>query len=328
MRYTAIIFICFLAILYTNLCIASNNPIELREINWNINKNDTMKDKKIINSDKNTVTIIENIYGRDTIVTYIFNDGGNLVSIEETFNKFESIGECIDFENKILDLILKKYNKVNSLEDMYSYCKDNNTIYDMLIINGRLQEWEKLFNDDKINILYKCRDNNIKENGVITIRYEKKNWIDKEENNNGWYVEEKKSKLDGKNDIYVSKKSIDSLPNSLGRPEKGQLTLRCVDDETEVYIVWPNFIGINENQVKYKIDNNKINTEIWTLSTDGEAVFVSKPIKFLNSLKGTKRLIIQLDSYKQGKGELEFNLAGIDDYIDQVAKCCHWYKKK
>lgn len=145
---------------------------------------------------------------------------------------------------------------------------------------------------------------------------------------NGWYFNEKETKLDGKKNIYYAKQSVDTLPNAIGNQEHGALIIRCVDNQTEAYIVWPSFIGLSEQQVKYKVDDNKINTETWSLSTDGCGAFASKPIKFLNSLKGAKTLIIQLDSYKQGQGELEFDLSGIDNYIDKIAECCHWNKKK
>lgn len=143
----------------------------------------------------------------------------------------------------------------------------------------------------------------------------------------GWKISEDESKLDNKKKVFVSKESVDTLPNSIGVPKHGSLCMRCVDNETEVYIVWPSFIGIDSEKIRYKIDDNAIKTETWGTSTDGSAVFVSKPIKFLNSLKGAKRFIIQLSGHNT-KNELEFNIAGIDEYIDKIAEYCHWNKKK
>lgn len=335
MNYTIKIFICLLILMFPSVCFSDDSTINLTDIDWNIDKESAKKDKQIVNDKMDGgIVLNDKKYGRDSLITYQFDKDGDLIAYHEGFGKFKDKEECAAFANKILDALSNKYNNVDSVEDLYSYYKGNNdSRYKGLVISASAQKWQRLFNDDNINVLFKneCAQNS----RVLLVRYERKDWLDKSVNSgkkisddSEWYISEDQSKLDNKKKVYISKKSVDTLPNAIGTPKHGSFWMRCLDNKTEVFIVWPSFIGLGDKKIKYRIDDNIINTDTWTLSTDGDAVFANKPIKFIDSLRGAKRFIIQLDSHNNVKEELEFDLTGIDNYIDKIAECCNWSKKK
>lgn len=142
----------------------------------------------------------------------------------------------------------------------------------------------------------------------------------------GWNVQENRSKLDDKINISYIKESSNTLPNAIGRMETGSLIVRCSENSTEVYIIWPAFIGLRGNSVQYKIGNGNIIKENWITSTDGKAVFANKPIQLLKKLKDNKDFIIKLSPHGRNYEELEFDINGIDTVVDNISKYCNWKK--
>lgn len=143
---------------------------------------------------------------------------------------------------------------------------------------------------------------------------------------NGWRVEESRSKLDDTINISYIKKSSNKLPSVIGNMENGSFVVRCSKNTTEVYVIWPSYIGLNGKNVQYKMSKGDINKEEWSTSTDGKAVFVSKPIDFLKRLQYYKTVIIQLSPHARTYEELEFDIEGINKVVENISECCNWKK--
>lgn len=144
--------------------------------------------------------------------------------------------------------------------------------------------------------------------------------------NSGWLCNKDFAKIDNSASISCSKLSSDSL--SSGDFEgHAIITVRCKDNETDVLLGWPHFLGSSEPHiVETKIDNQPIEKKKWVNSSNGKAVFRSSPIKWLKTMKDGKRLIVRLKPYQRGLEELEFDITGINDVIDQVSEICKWKK--
>lgn len=321
-----------LIFLIPNICLSNDNISQLNEFNWDNSKDDVLSDKniKLLRNDDNQVLLLKNIYGRNSVVGYVF-DNGKLITINYTFGKFNNTDEADKFSNKIIDQLNKNYNKVESLDNLYDNYRSslNKNLYDNLIKLVGNEKWQNLYKSNDTNILY--RIDKSKENGIITLRYEKNDWLNKNnksEMDNNWEFRKEESKLDKKINLYVRKKSNNTLTNSIGRQEHGYLLFRCMDNKTDLFVEFPEFIGINGANVRYKIDDNSIKKENWDTSNDGTNVFSPKPISLLNNLKNGKNFIIKLDTYRNLGQELEFNIDGIDEYIDMISESCKWKNKK
>lgn len=183
-------------------------------------------------------------------------------------------------------------------------------------IENKINECSKITDD---NDRLKCFDN------IVNNLNKESNLVDNLSDDK-WISDIKESKLDNSKTIYFIKKSENELPNQIGKNTPVDLVIRCANNTTETYISWPSFLGINDVNVSYKIDDGKINKSYWNVSTDHKAVFSKNPIKFLKELNNKKILIIQLTPHSFGPQEAEFNLSGIDKVIDKISNECKWKK--
>lgn len=148
---------------------------------------------------------------------------------------------------------------------------------------------------------------------------------DRPQGQNSWARHTEESKMDGVTNVTYATRSTSTLRNSIGRDEEAKLVLRCNQRKTEAFIVWPVYVGSHDmHQVEIKVDNGKIEKSAWSPSTDGTAVFRSKPVNWIKSLAGGKKLIVRLAAYQRIPEEVEFDITGIDGATDEIAKTCGW----
>lgn len=108
--------------------------------------------------------------------------------------------------------------------------------------------------------------------------------------------------------------------------KKAELTLRCLNDKTELYINWGGYLIGDRNDllsVTYRIDGQKAVTNNWSLSTDNKAIFYrGNDITLIKSLVGKKKLILE---FKDKNTEtVTFNLDKLDEKIKPLATACGW----
>lgn len=141
-----------------------------------------------------------------------------------------------------------------------------------------------------------------------------------------WHFDEVKSKMGDRASVSCVLPSSDTI--SVGKEDRhGLLVIRCMDNETDVILSWPNYLGRgNDHTVESKVDDKPIVKQKWIESTNGEAVFMPSPIKWLRTLKDARHLIVRLKPYQRGYEELEFDLNGIDDVIGRISEACKWKK--
>ena len=140
-----------------------------------------------------------------------------------------------------------------------------------------------------------------------------------------WRVSRSESKMDGTKTATYSTDSLDNLSNSIGRPEKATLVLRCKDNETDAYVSWPTILGSSSIAVLYKIDDGKVIKETWAPSSGmSAAAFSKKPIDLIKKLTDGKVLIVKITPYGKTAEEAEFNVEGALDAMNEISKACNW----
>lgn len=144
-----------------------------------------------------------------------------------------------------------------------------------------------------------------------------------------WLRHSEESKMDGITNLHFSTISINTISNSIGIQKNAQLILRCNQKKTEAFIVWPNFIGLHEGpSVEVKLDGGNIEKKTWSPSSNGTAAFRPKPIEWIRSISGGKRLIVRLAAFQRIPEEVEFDITGLDAVTDEIAKACGWASSK
>ncbi|CAH7146346.1 hypothetical protein VCHA37P191_220099 [Vibrio chagasii] len=108
--------------------------------------------------------------------------------------------------------------------------------------------------------------------------------------------------------------------------KKASLTLRCLNDKTELYVNWGGYLIGNRNDqlsVTHRIDSQKAVTNDWSLSTDKKAFFYNgNDITLIKSLIGKQKLVVQFKD--QNTKTVSFNLDKLNEKIQPLAAACSW----
>ena len=110
----------------------------------------------------------------------------------------------------------------------------------------------------------------------------------------------------------------------LFRNEPVRLIARCRSNRTEAYIVWHDYLGLDDPRVTYRFPPAQARTETWGLSTDNDSTFVRRAIPFLRTAAENTRLVVQTTPYSESPTTAIFNLAGASDALAQIAETCEW----
>ena len=110
----------------------------------------------------------------------------------------------------------------------------------------------------------------------------------------------------------------------LFRNEPVRLIARCRSNRTEAYIVWHDYLGLDDQRVTYRFPPAQARTETWGLSTDNDSTFVRRAIPFLRTAAENTRLVVQTTPYSESPTTAIFNLAGASDALAQIAETCEW----
>jgi hypothetical protein len=144
-----------------------------------------------------------------------------------------------------------------------------------------------------------------------------------EESYGPWHGYSNKDKLTDFENQYLSATG-DIGPHN----DKAQLTLRCDNDKTEVYIHWGGYLisdsGLRDRKnLTYRVDANNANTNQWIISTDNKALFYNgKTIQFILSLFDSEKLFVQFDD--SGTKTVTFPIKDLRNKIVPLATACHW----
>ena len=142
---------------------------------------------------------------------------------------------------------------------------------------------------------------------------------------NQWSVSTEKSALTGRTDVFMSIASENREPNSIGTPEAGRLWIRCMDNTTALLIMHGIYVSDAHN-VRYKLDDGPIQKK-WMRTLrggDGVGLFSGRAsIPFIKSMFDKDKMVAVISGYSRNV-ELEFDISGLRDRIDELATSCEW----
>lgn len=71
--------------------------------------------------------------------------------------------------------------------------------------------------------------------------------------------------------------------------------------------------GADDQSIKVRFDTAKVETYLCSASSDGnsERLFINSSTKFLNKLKSSSKVVIEVEMYQNGLKQMEFNCHGL-----------------
>ncbi|HVP83298.1 MAG TPA: hypothetical protein VMS78_01130 [Rhizomicrobium sp.] len=137
-----------------------------------------------------------------------------------------------------------------------------------------------------------------------------------------WNVQDTSSQLDNSRTYIAHLDSTNKMPNSLGVPENATIVVRCKSGKLSLYIVWPTFMGLDGETVKWKFDSGDIWQQDWDNSSDGTATFVRDQQKFLKDMAAAAKLVVDAPPYQSEPIEAVFDLKGANEVVNTAVAAC------
>lgn len=141
-----------------------------------------------------------------------------------------------------------------------------------------------------------------------------------------WYEDSETSALDQRTDIWLSVKSNSTQPNQIGEPEKGALFLRCIQNKTDVLILFNDYTT-DRQSVKYKLDEDPVSRVSMFPLRGGEGLGLKSggdSIMFIRKLFNHETLILSYASYSDQALEFTFDISGLEERVSRLANSCNW----
>jgi type VI secretion system VasI family protein len=147
-----------------------------------------------------------------------------------------------------------------------------------------------------------------------------------------WRVSEDTSEMTDFDNIFASLQSENEVRHDFHhqrRTGKATLTIRCVDNRTDMYIVMDGkFLADSGSfgSVDIRIDDNASRSFPLSESTDNEALGLwnGRPIPLLKRMIGAESVRFEVTPFNEGAQVMRFDVEGIDNIIEQVRMRCGW----
>lgn len=146
-----------------------------------------------------------------------------------------------------------------------------------------------------------------------------------------WQISEETTALTGARFFSGAIESDNQILNMLGRSDRASLVIRCSEGGLAVYVNWPqvvsqdgeNFVGDPKTMAIWRIDDGKIQGNLWDIDSTGTAAGEFKrknAAKMLASLVTAKKLVVRLTG--QQTQDAQFDLSGINSVAANAAAVC------
>jgi type VI secretion system protein VasI len=149
---------------------------------------------------------------------------------------------------------------------------------------------------------------------------------------NDWTVSFDKSKIDDSKAVYLAVFSAEPVPQRFGNGQNAQLTIRCLENTTALYIIFGGaFMASSEydnyGDVTYRVDDRPAVKKGFNNSTDNQALGLwsgGVAIPMIKQLFGGTKLVVRAVPYNESQVELEFPISGLEDAVKPLRETCKW----
>lgn len=140
-----------------------------------------------------------------------------------------------------------------------------------------------------------------------------------------WLTSSKLNAMDDSSTEIVTLASQDGI-GPLGRSPV--LYLRCASKQLEVFVAWNDYLASDGGHdsgyknVTVRFESEEPQNVRWGTSTDSTATFAENPQQFLDRLRKSKRLAVQVVPYNSGPVTAVFDINGLDSASMKLRKEC------
>jgi type VI secretion system protein VasI len=139
-----------------------------------------------------------------------------------------------------------------------------------------------------------------------------------------WHSREEKSRIDDSVNVHLVFFSNEPVKSGY-KTVKPTLHVMCVENQTNVYISWELYLGLEETQMLTRFDKEKAKTTAWSLSTDNKAVFYrGSAVEFAKNIMQHQSLLLQITPYGESPVMATFDVSGLTEAIKPLRQACQW----
>ena len=133
--------------------------------------------------------------------------------------------------------------------------------------------------------------------------------------------------MDGSDTVVVRLQAENEIQGWL-KSSNQTLVLRCQEQKTELYVdvgVPASVENIRQTHtVRVRFDEGKPTRQLWSESTDREALFAKRPISLAKRIAKSERMLFEFIPFQAGRAIVEFDVSGGEEHIGEVAQTCGW----
>ena len=106
------------------------------------------------------------------------------------------------------------------------------------------------------------------------------------------------------------------------------LAIRCRSNETNAYISWESYLGLDSPRVTYRIGSATAQSKLWSLSTNNQTTFYpgtqAAVIAFIKELMAADQFAAQVTPYSESPITAIFDPTGMENAAMGVKLACDW----
>jgi hypothetical protein len=107
------------------------------------------------------------------------------------------------------------------------------------------------------------------------------------------------------------------------------LIVRCRERKTDAFVTsgmsaQPELGEYERHTVRLRFDDEPATAQLWQQSTNNEALFAPSGMAMAKRLAKSKRLRFEFTPFNSSRAVIEFETAGFDQVIAEIAKPCGW----
>lgn len=139
-----------------------------------------------------------------------------------------------------------------------------------------------------------------------------------------WSCEIETNPIDDTKRVTLCLISGEATEETFERGEDAALFIRCQSNETELWIMWLNYLG-SEAHVLTRVGKDKAVSKKWVLSTDSQGTFYpGNSIPFIKTLMEVDKLVAQITPYSESPMTVIFDVRGLKEAIKPLQETCGW----
>lgn len=143
-----------------------------------------------------------------------------------------------------------------------------------------------------------------------------------------WSLHEGKNEMDGSTTISVGLDATGDIEGWLSKTTP-RLIIRCQEKKTDLFVVTgtkaqPELGEYERATVRLRYGDGQPISQMWSESTDGEALFAGSPIPVARRLVGVDTLRFQFTPFNANPAVATFVVTGLREHLERIATACGW----